>query len=108
MIITIESPSGKRKWRIEPVDNGLCYRLMKTSLDPNAKNQWINCECYSGTIQSALERCVERILKDPDDPTHFELAASDLKRNAVRCIKKYLEELGVEIEKEVGDGTDKH
>ena len=98
MIITIESPSGKRKWRLEPFDNGLCWRLLKTSINPKAKSQWINCECYPTTLPGALKALVDRMLKDPEDPVALDFKAEDVEKQAMRVLKAWLKQAGIEVE----------
>ena len=98
MIITIESPSGNRKWRLEPFDNGLCWRLLKTPINPEAKQEWINCECYHSTLPAALEALVDRMLKDPDDPTTLEFKAEDIKKQSMRVLKAWLKDAGIEVD----------
>ena len=98
MIITIESPSGNRKWRLEPFDNGLCWRLLKSSIDPKAKSKWIDCTCYHSSLASALEALVERMLKDPEDPVSLEFTGVDIKRSVVRVLKNRIKDLTMEVE----------
>lgn len=101
MIITVESPSGNRKWRLEPFDNGICWRLLKTPINPDAKQEWINCECYHATLEAALKAMLQRMLCDPDDPTTFEFAPEDIERQAMRVMKAWLKDAGVEVSKHV-------
>ena len=98
MIITVESPSGKRKWRLEPADNGLSWHLLKSSLEN--KDAWIDCRSYYPTLAGALEQLVEAMLHDPDDKVQLEFSAADVKSAAMRVLKNYLKEVGITIDKE--------
>ena len=95
MIVTVESPTGNRKWRVEPIDNGLCWRLMKSSMKKGAKHEWINCECYSATFDGAMKNLIERMICDPDDPCDLGFPPEDMKKSVARAIKAWLKDAKV-------------
>ena len=114
--IDIVSPSGRRKWRIEPYDNGLCFRILKTPMGverngrlyakngKEIKSEWVNCEKYPTSIDSALEHVVDLMLADPDDPTELEFDAADVRKAATRVLREYIKKAKMEIEKESNHG----
>lgn len=72
MKIILTSPSGRR-WKIEPVDSGLCFAISKEPAAKIGKNgrritaEWLSCDCYPSTLGSAVSRCIELMLTDGSD-----------------------------------------
>lgn len=106
MILIFQSPTGKRKWKIEPHDNGLCFEISKTPImtvgvDGVArsksgkviKREWIPCHRYPTDLEHAVEMVVDLMLADPDDDITLEFSGIDMKTGMNRVFKKWLKEV---------------
>lgn len=74
MEIIIKTPGSGRKWKIAPVDSGLCFGIWKEPVRKKGKNgtpikaKWLFTERYPTSLPSAINNVVELMAMDPDDP----------------------------------------
>lgn len=103
MNIILTAPSGRR-WKISPVDNGLCYLISKQPVRKTGRNgkpiksEWISCERYPSGIQHAVSSCIEMMMCDPDDNSTIEVDNLDLLNQALRL---FAEKISYEIDASV-------
>lgn len=107
MIVILESPTGKRKWKIEPYDNGMCFKISKTpvgvvELDgvmrsrKNGKEitgEWIDCRRFPVTLEHAVEMVVDLMLADPDDDVKLEFSGIDMRKGMNKIFKNWLKDV---------------
>ena len=106
MILTFESPTGRRKWKIEPYSSGLCFKIYKSPIgwvDADGivrnrngqpiKTQWTEVGMYPTTIDRAVELVVDMMIADPDDTVTFEFHGLDMRKGMNRVFKKWLDEV---------------
>lgn len=74
MIIIIKTPGSERRWKIAPVDSGLCFGVWKEPVRKIGKNkqpikaEWLFTERYPTSLASAVTSVVDLMSMDPDDP----------------------------------------
>ena len=114
MLIILESPTGKRKWKIEPLDSGLCFKISKTPIGiidtdgvwrskkngRTVKKEWIDLPCYPTTIESAVEKVVDFMIADPEDEVTYQFSGIDMKKEMTRIFDKWLKKILKEVKVE--------
>ena len=113
MIVILESPTGKRKWKIEPYDNGLCFKISKTPIGivdvdgvlrnrdgKEIKQGWLDCRLYPTKLEHAVEKVVDLMLADPEDSVTVEFHGIDMKTGMNKIFKKWLKDTMVMLEGE--------
>ena len=74
MEIIIKTPGSGRRWKIAPVDSGLCFGVWKEPVRKIGKNkqpikaEWLFTERYPTSLASAVTSVVDLMSMDPDDP----------------------------------------
>lgn len=112
MIVILESPTGKRKWRIEPFDSGMCFKILKTPIGyvdtdgvlrskkngKEIKGEWIDCKIYPSTLEYAVEKVIDLMLADPEDEITMEFSGIDMRTGMEKIFKRWLNKIKKEIE----------
>jgi hypothetical protein len=114
MVVIFESPTGKRKWRIEPYDNGMCFRILKSPIGvieqdgvmrsrkngKEIKGEWIDCHRFPVTLDQAVAMVVNLMLADPDDTVKLEFHGIDMKQGMEKIFKRWLKDVKKTLEVE--------
>lgn len=106
MILIFQSPTGNRKWKIAPHENGLCFKIYKTPIGlmgadgivrnkdgKEVKCEWTDCRRYPTTMEHAIEMVVDLMLSDPEDDIALEFSGIDMRKGMERIFKKWLKEV---------------
>jgi hypothetical protein len=86
MIIIVKNPVNGRRYKIEPMDSGLCFQIFKEPLSTDVskngkpiKSDWLSCEKYPTTIDHAINLCVEMMMLDKGhEELHLHISSTDL------------------------------
>ena len=116
MIVILESPTGKRKWKIEPEKSGMCYRVLKTPIGvafidgvllnkkgTPIKADWIDCKIYPTTLMSAVSKVVDLMLADPEDQVEVEFKGIDIREGMNKIFKRWLNQVMKTLEVKVDE-----
>ena len=116
MLIILESPTGKRKWKIEPLDSGLCFKISKTPIGivdtdgvwrskkngRTVKKDWIDLPCYPTTLESAIEKVVNLMIADPEDEVVYQFSGMDITEGMLKIFKRWLKKTLAVVANEEG------
>lgn len=77
MHVILTAPSGRR-WKLSPIDSGLCFQVFKEPIKKTGRNgkpikaEWISCDRYPSGLSHAVASTIELMAADSDDPVIFE------------------------------------
>lgn len=102
MKIIINDPSTNKKYKIEPFDNGLCWRIFrsiehrkgeKTRNGHEVNKEWSFTEKYPVSLDEAIRLTLAMMMQDKDDDTVF-----DIKPDAIsRTVRKAIDDMADRI-----------
>lgn len=112
MIVIFESPTGMRKWKIEPFDNGLCFKISKTPIGyvdsdgvlrskkngKEIKEDWIDCRIYPTTMEHSIEKVVDLMLADPEDQIEVQFSGIDMRKGMEKIFKAWFKKVKLEVQ----------
>lgn len=105
MVIIISDDNLSKRYKIVPLDNGLCYQIFvsqkvgtKNRSGKEIKNEWRFTGKYGWDIPHSIDIVTELILKDPDDQGVIEVKSL---KSATKTISKHIDELKSKIKGEV-------
>lgn len=98
MQIILEDPDTGDLYKIEPFDNGLCYRIFrnvehmkgkKTRNGRTVKNDWAFTEKYPTSIAHAVSLVLEMMLCNKNNETVIRVRPNGIKKT----LSKYFEDM---------------
>lgn len=115
MRVTLTAPDTKKKYKIEPLDNGLCYQLFVSPM-PGAvnkktgkpvKSDWIFSGAYPSTIEHGVEIAVHKMLADPNGNADIECDPKHLTKTIKKTMEDYINKVVASVEVEMTEAEEK-
>lgn len=98
MVIIVTDPGTNKRYKLKPLDNGLCFQLFvsqeqgtKSKRGKEIKHEWKFTEKYPSNLADGLRTIVEMIIKDPDNNSN--VIEIEKLNTAARTIDKHLDEI---------------
>lgn len=102
MRVIMTDPDTGVKYKIEPFDNGLCFRVFKsishrkgekTRNGHEVKKDWSFTEKYPSSLDHAVSMVIDMMLNDPKGKAELAIKPD----NAYKNIKRYLDDMTEKI-----------
>lgn len=98
MRVIMTAPDSGRKWKLEPVDNGLCYQLyvspVKGAKNPRTgepvKSNWTTTGKYPTTLSNGIECMIDMMLNDPNGKQNLECDPRYLNKTFKKTMDEYI------------------
>lgn len=101
MRVTLTAPDTGRKWKIEPLDNGLCYQMfvtpMKGAKNPRTgkkvKSEWTFTGKYPQDLPHGIKLMIEGMLNDPNGKAEIECDPKHLTKTFKKTMDDYIQKV---------------
>lgn len=101
MRIILTAPDTGRKYKLEPLDNGLCYQIFVTPLKgtisaktgKKIKSEWTFTGSYPSTIEHGIKMMIEKMLSDPHGKSDIECDPKHLTKIFKKKMDEYIEQV---------------
>lgn len=101
MRIIATAPDTGRKWKLEPLENGLCFQLFaspkKGAKNPRTgeatKAEWVFTGKYPSDVAAGIKCMINGMLSDPDGTASIECDPKYLVKTIKKTIDDYIHQV---------------